>query len=603
RVTITPEIWRTHAVQVPKNEARFQLSGCQVDSLQMMYADCVASLDSRLTVYHRNEHSMFPFTMRHQHLDDDLSRFADPIMHRTMGYSIAGENFSLAAPTMLSTESAVKSFSIKIVAHTAQTSTADEWLKQTDDLMSTAAGSAESAARTAQYWHNRWEKSYLEVETPDQTTGFRLTQAYILQRWVAACGGRGNYPIKFNGSIFTVDPVYTQSSKPFSPDYRMWGPDYWWQNTRLMYHPMLASGDFDMMKPFIDYYMRVLPMMKRNAEVLWNSKGAVSPETATIFGTFNNHDFGWNPEKTEIIDNPYVRYYWSSSLEIASLMADYYTYTLDKEFAREKLVPMANEFLMFYYTFFPRDEQGKLQITPTHSLEMYWENVINDLPNVAGLHYLIGKLLQLPQDCTTKADRKWWREMQAILPEIPTRTVDGKTIYSAALTYNPKATNQENPELYVVFPFSLCHVGSKNLQQGIETYQRRALKQVQGWTQDGQQAARLGLAEEAKANVIGKLNYANRNHRFPVIWGPNFDWSPDQCHGSNLLTTLQDMVMQCYDGSVYVLPAFPSEWNVRFKLHTAGCGVITGQYADHRWVEKPKLTSAVKQKVEVMVKK
>jgi hypothetical protein len=32
----------------------------------------------------------------------------------------------------------------------------------------------------------------------------RVTQAYALQRWLTACAGRGNYPVKFNGSIFTV---------------------------------------------------------------------------------------------------------------------------------------------------------------------------------------------------------------------------------------------------------------------------------------------------------------------------------------------------------------------------------------------------------------
>ncbi|MGN0230140.1 MAG: DUF5703 domain-containing protein [Muribaculaceae bacterium] len=603
QVVATPEIWRTQTRVIDNPNAYFNLQRCPDDGFLTTYADSVASRDGHLVVYHRNEHSVFPYVMKHQHLDDDLSRFADPIMHRTMGYNISGNDFTLIAPTMLCSKSPARHFELKVVAHTAQTENSEAWIAQTEGIMASAPDGKTSAHRTAQYWHDYWANSYLEIETPDRTTGFRLTQAYVLQRWVAACGGRGNYPIKFNGSIFTVDPVYTHSDKPYNPDFRMWGPDYWWQNTRLMYHPMLASGDFDMMQPLFDHYMRVLPMLKRNAEVLWKSKGAVNPETATIFGTFDCRDYGWEGNHPEVIENPYVRYYWSSSLEIASLMADYYNYTLDKEFVREKLVPVANEFLTFYYTFFPRNEHGELQITPTHSLEMYWNEVLNDLPNVAGLHYLIGKLLQLPQDCTTEADRKWWREMQSILPEIPTRVVGGKTIYSAAQTYNPKATNQENPELYAVFPFSLCHVGSKNLQQGIDTYRCRALKQVQGWTQDGQQAARLGLADEAKANVIGKLNYANRHHRFPVIWGPNFDWTPDQCHGSNLLTTLQDMVVQCYDGKVYVLPAFPKEWNVRFRLHTAAKGVITGNYAQGKWMQKPEFTSTMKQKMEVMTRK
>ena len=597
QVIVTPEIWRTQAMQIPKTEQHFNLQRCPVDSLHMVYPDCVASRNEHVTVYHRNEHSIFPFAMRHQKLDPDLTRFSDPVMHRTMGYSIAGNGFSLVSPTMLTSKASIQQFTLKVAAHTAQTTTAGEWLGQAEKIVDEAADAQTSAQRTAAYWNKFWQNSYLEIQTPDGDTGFRLSQAYVLQRWVTACGSRGNYPVKFNGSIFTVDPVYTDAGKPYSPDYRLWGPDYWWQNTRLIYHPLLASGDTELMQPFINHYWRVLPMMKRNAEVLWGAKGAMSPETATIYGTYDCRDFGWDANKAEVVENSYVRYYWSSALEIASLFADYYFYTLDADFARNRLVPLANEFLTFYYSFFPRDEHGKLHITPTHSLEMFWDNVENDLPNVAGLHYLLGKLLQLPADCASQADRKWWTEMQSILPEVPTRKVDGKTVFAAAKKFAPHATNQENPELYAIFPFTLCHIGSKNLQQGIDTYNHRALRQMNGWTQNGQQAARLGLADEAKANVIAKLNYANRNHRFPVIWGPNFDWTPDQCHGSNLLLTLQEMVLQCYDGRAYVLPAFPADWNVRFKLHTPGNGVATGHYANRRWVEKPKIDSKAKYKI------
>jgi alpha-L-fucosidase 2 len=71
---------------------------------------------------------------------------------------------------------------------------------------------------------------------------WRVTQAYALQRFINACAGRGNLPIKFNGTLFTVDEV-------FDPDYRRWGGPYWLQNTRLPYWSMLASGDYDLMQP------------------------------------------------------------------------------------------------------------------------------------------------------------------------------------------------------------------------------------------------------------------------------------------------------------------------------------------------------------------
>jgi hypothetical protein len=68
-----------------------------------------------------------------------------------------------------------------------------------------------------------------------------VSQMYALQRFVTACAGRGAYPIKYNGSIFTVP----SEGAPGDADYRRWGPGYWWQNTRLPYLALCASGDFE----------------------------------------------------------------------------------------------------------------------------------------------------------------------------------------------------------------------------------------------------------------------------------------------------------------------------------------------------------------------
>ena len=51
------------------------------------------------------------------------------------------------------------------------------------------------------------------------------------------------------------------------------------------------------------------------------------------------------------------------------------------------------------------------------------------------------------------------------------------------------------------------------------------------------------------------------------MWGPNFDWTPDQCHGSNILTTLHLMLLQPVGGKLHMLPAWPKDWDYEFKLH------------------------------------
>ena len=105
-------------------------------------------------------------------------------------------------------------------------------------------------------------------------------------------------------------------------------------------------------------------------------------------------------------------------------------------------------------------------------------------------------------------------------------------------------------------------------------------------------AALLGLTEQAAECLAHKTENSHPNHRVPAYWGPNFDWTPDQNHGGNLLTTLQTMVLQSHGNSVYLLPAFPKRWNVRFRLHTRGRGIAEGSYRNGKWETEPALKGA-----------
>lgn len=600
QVTVSPEIWRTTTRVLPVGERHFALEKCPHDSLAMEYPDVLLGGNDKITVYHRNEHSIYPFTLMHQGLSD--GHFVnDPFMNRTMGYQISGDQFVTNSSGSLHTKTLLKDFELKIVAHTAQTATVDAWITQTERIADQALSFDKVQKRTSSWWRNYWDKSYIEVKTPYDSTGYQITQSYLLQSWMTACAGRGNYPIKFNGSIFTVDPCYTDTNRSYSPDYRLWGPDYWWQNTRLIYHSMLKMGDYDMMKVLFKHYHSNLPMMKQIGKVFFGVEGAVSPETATLFGTFVNHDYGWNRTgmKQGEIANEYVRYYWSSALEIVGLMLDYYQYTNDDEFAGNILIPTAYQFLSFYNNYFPKDTEGKIRITPTHSLETYWNNVVNDLPNIAGLYYTVKGLQQLPNRLSTDADKQLWNELQRALPEIPVVEKDKRTVFSPAETYDTNRCNVENPELYGIFPFSLCNFTTVDRQTGIDSYMQRIIKNPLGWSQDGQQAARLGLTDNAKNDLLVKIKNKNPNHRFPAIWGPNYDWTPDQDLGSNLLLTLQEMVMQVYGSTVYLLPAFPKDWDVSFKLHTPQKNSIEGYYKTGAWKVAPRLLKKTDQKISI----
>ena len=138
-----------------------------------------------------------------------------------------------------------------------------------------------------------------------------VTRGYTLQRYMQACGGRGPYPIKFNGGMFTVEPK--PLGKPYNADWRAWGDCHWWQNVRHIYHPMLAAGDFDLMDPLFQTYAAVRPLAEARSRLYHGAEGCYFPETMTVWGTYSNGDYGWNRTGHQPKDvlSPWWQYAWN----------------------------------------------------------------------------------------------------------------------------------------------------------------------------------------------------------------------------------------------------------------------------------------------------
>ena len=409
-----------------------------------------------------------------------------------------------------------------------------------------------------------------------ETDGERITRAWILQRWVSACAAGGPYPIKFNGSIFTVEPGLS-GGPDMNPDWRKWGGDYWWQNTRLSYYPMLARGEYAQMRPLFDFYASMLPLCEARAKAYYGAQGVYFPETVNVFGCYSNGDYGWDRAGLDrsVVQCPYWMYAWQQGLELVSLMLDWYAHTQDESFLQSQLVPMARSVLLYMDSRFWKD--GRLVITPTQAAETYWYGVVDDLPTVAGLRAVCTQLLALGERAGDAVDRATWARLLAGTAALPEREVDGVKLFAAARVYEDRRNNCETPELYAVHPFQLLGVGLPGLEQARETWRRRIDKAAWGWTQDGICAARLGLADAALQDLATRAKNAHPAHRLPVVWGPNFDWLPDQTHGGNLTSVAQEMLLQERGDTILLLPAWPKDWSARFKLRAARNTTVEGE--------------------------
>ncbi len=405
---------------------------------------------------------------------------------------------------------------------------------------------------------------------------FLVSRAYALQRYIDACAGRGRYPIKFNGSLFTVP----YEDKFGDADYRRWGPGYWWQNTRLPYLSMCASGDFEMMQPLFRMYVEELTALHEFRTKRYTGHGGLFiPECMYFWGGTFAATYGWTPidqrGDDKLQESGYHKWEWVSGPELAFMMLDYYDHTQDVEFLQTTLLPFATSVLRFFDEQFEVDDAGTLVMEPTQALETWWDTT-NPMPEVAGLRAVTARLLDLPQRLVGSDDRAYWIEVAAKLPELPTWEVDGVKMLAPAERFERKA-NVENPELYAVFPFRLVTFEKPNAALGVGALNHRWDRGAFGWRQDDLFMTHLGLADDARNNLVSRARNKHAGSRFPAFWGPNYDWIPDQDHGGVLMRTLQTMLMQTEGRTIHLLPAWPKEWDADFKLHAPYQTTIRGR--------------------------
>jgi alpha-L-fucosidase 2 len=574
--------WRTARRAMTNRDELVSVYGLQATDKNPVYQEAdriMPSENNRITWYHRNERSVWKDNLNLQALDEFADKSTDPLFYLTFGASIEGSGLVSTSATALASKGKVTQCHLSIYPLTSVAITERDWLNQLKygiDKIKSIPLESRNQEHT-RWWNHYWNRSYLFISAVDEKTNAEvetITRGYTLQRFMNACGGRGQFPIKFNGSIFTVDTYNRKEPNGFDADFRRWGGPFWFQNTRLPYWSMLASGDFDQMKPLFDMYMKALPIRQFATKKYYGHGGAHFPETMNFWGTWTNVNYGVNREGKPdgLTENTYIRYYWTCGLELSVMMLDYYEFTRSDQFAKDTLIPFTAEVLEFFDKHWKRDIEGKILFTPAQALETY-QTAVNPTPDVAGLRFVISKMLGLKGALITDEQRLGWEKLLASVPEIPIRTHSGVKVIAPA-SFSAQEANIENPELYAIFPFRLYGVGKPDLDLGISTFATRKFRSNIGWQHSAIQAAYLGLAREAAELVLDKFSNSDQECRFPAFWGPNYDWTPDQDHGSVGMIALQRMLLQYEGNSITKYPAWPKDWIVKFKLHAPGGKII-----------------------------
>jgi alpha-L-fucosidase 2 len=589
--TVSFELWRTVATTL----ASLEVSDVNLDrpspagqrAPTIVEPDTVLrDLPDGIGWLHHNRKSVGPVESMQQQ-DLLAAPWHDPILHRTFGAVIRSPGAQRFDDQHLEQGPAQRHhFAVHVL--TQQPATPAAWLAGMRALIARVEATELTQRQSAHlaWWSDFWARSHITIAAragaADPSAALDVTRGYALQRYITACAGRGAYPIKFNGSLFTVP----WPGQPGDADYRRWGPGYWWQNTRLPYAALCTSGDFDLLQPLHRMYAgEFLAVSRHRAQRYFNFEDAAYfPECAYPWGAVFTDSYGWATPAAARTDklqtSGYHKWEWVAGLEFVFMLQDYFDHTGDRDFLRGTLLPTALPLLRFFDRFYPTGPDGRLVMHPAQALETWWD-CTNPMPEVAGLHAVIARLLALPGDLLPASDRSYLVALQGKLPPLPVRETDGVRLLAPAGSFANKR-NIENPELYAVFPFRLVSFEKANAALGVAALARRTDRGAFGWRQEDIFMAYLGLADEARDYVVQRARKSDPACRFPAFWGPNYDWTPDQCHGGVLMKAVQAMLLQSEGDKIFLLPAWPADWNVDFKLHAPRQTVVEARVREGR---------------------
>ena len=592
--------------------------------------------ENLLLFYHRNpEQTVFDIVVAQQGMENVKSQMMNPLKHLTFGGYLFGDNLEYTGTTdniYAGTDYRAWNFRSSkvsrkeqfcIVLHTEQTATVEQWEQDLQINLQRIAPQGKISSKivsqdkkqTRLWWNAFWQRSFIEpigdTENKNDSDIKEITRNYTLFRYMLGCNAYGSVPTKFNGGLFTFDPCHIDEKQAFTPDYRKWGGGTMTaQNQRLVYWPMLKSGDFDMMSSQFDFYNRMLKNAELRTQVYWQHNGACFCEQIENYGLPNPAEYGF--KRPEWFDkgveyNAWLEYEWDTILEFCQMILE------TKNYANADItpyLPLIESSLTFFDEHYRQlasrrgrkalDGNGQLVLFPGSACETY-KMTNNASSTIAALRTVLENY--------GKKD-----EMLKTIPPIPLRYIEIKDSLNPTASPELKQTispavswerinNVETPQLYPVFPWRIYGVGKENLELARNTYfydpEAIKFRSHVGWKQDNIWAACLGLTEEAKRLTLAKLS--NGPHRFPAFWGPGYDWTPDHNWGGSGMIGLQEMLLQTNGEQILLFPAWSQEWDIHFKLHAPGETTVEATLKDGKVTDLKVLPESRKKDIIIMI--
>lgn len=384
---------------------------------------------------------------------------------------------------------------------------------------------------------------------------------------------------------------------PWSGDYTTNG------NLPVVVSHYLQANTPELMLPLFDRLEAYMEDFKVNARELFNCQGIHVPSRFSSHGLNNHFDATW----------PMT--FWLAGAAWYSLFYyDYYMYTLDKDFLRERALPFMEQAALFYEDFLKEGNDGKYIFNPSYSPENNPANsssqaCVNATMDVMAANGLLRSVIEASQILGVNQDKiPVWKAMQEKMPSYMLNE-NGEIREWMWKDLQDNHKHRHASHLFGLYDFhDPLIMGNQDLIEGCKRAINRRMEirrqdnggiMAFGMVQLAFAACALGETEMAYDMLVW-LGNSYWNNNLVSTHDPKKTFNLDICGGYPSL--VMKMMVYSEPGVISLLPCKPVQWkNGTIKGIALRGGILLQELVWHEKEVKATLLSKINQTVKIQL--
>ena len=366
--------------------------------------------------------------------------------------------------------------------------------------------------------------------------------------------------------------------------YGIWTGGYseWWAfnmfnvNLEMIYWQTLSGGMFEVLCAVFDYVESKLDDYRENAKKIFGCRGINIPSVSTPESGLYKCIY------------PHILHWTGAAAWVSQFYNDYWLYTGDIDFLKNRALPFMKETVMFYEDYLFEDKNGKYVFSPSNSPENTPSNIlnithrscevtVNATMDIALCKEVITNLIKGAELTKMYVDEtEKWKNMLKKLPEYEINE-DGAVKEWISDFYKDNYEHRHLSHIYPIFPGYEYTRDDNNplynaFKKAVMLRQSVGLKDQSGWSLAYMSNiyARMGMGD----NAVECIDLIARSVILPNLFSVHNDWrrmgvaicgdlraAPIQLDADMGITSaINEMLVSSTENKIYLFNAIPKRF-------------------------------------------